>query len=405
MRIFRSMRVVLMALMLCVVPASSFAGVFISVNFAPPLLPVYDQPPCPEDGWMWIPGYWAYGEDGYYWVPGTWVPAPYEGALWTPGYWGWGNSLYIWHPGYWGDHVGYYGGVNYGFGYMGIGFLGGMWFGHEFRYNRAYERVDERYVHNIYEDRRDEGRYTVRNDRRVAFSGGPGGIDHRPAPQELMANRDRHVGETSFQQQHQNSAMQDRGSFARNNGGRPANVAVQRPLGGAENNVRGVNGQRQDFGLRQGGGPNQTPNQGSNQQQNSRGGFQGGSAPANGNGGGRPTNAAPQNDNRQGNNPLYERNDRGVQPQQGQGNGGGRQGYNPGPQPQQQPQPQPQQRPQPEYRQAPQAQQQPQPQQRPQPEYRQARPMPESRPAPPQQQPQQQRSAPQGGQENRGRGR
>ena len=78
---------------------------------------------------MWTPGYWAYGDDGYYWVPGAWVPAPYEGALWTPPYWGWSSGLYVFHGGYWGPHVGYYGGVNYGFGYMGIGFVGGMWRG------------------------------------------------------------------------------------------------------------------------------------------------------------------------------------------------------------------------------------------------------------------------------------
>ena len=88
MQLFRCVRWVLPALMLILVPAASFAGVLITVNIAPPILPVYEQPPCPEQGWMWSPGYWAYGDDGYYWVPGTWVPAPYEGALWTPGYWG-----------------------------------------------------------------------------------------------------------------------------------------------------------------------------------------------------------------------------------------------------------------------------------------------------------------------------
>ncbi len=35
------------------------------------------------------------------------------------------ERAYVFHPGYWGQHVGYYGGVNYGFGYMGIGFVGG----------------------------------------------------------------------------------------------------------------------------------------------------------------------------------------------------------------------------------------------------------------------------------------
>ena len=143
MRKLHTVRLLLLALFVCLVPALSFGEVFISVNFAPPVLPVYEQPACPEDGWMWTPGYWAYDYDisDYYWVPGTWVPAPYEGALWTPGYWGWGNGVYVWHPGYWGDHVGYYGGVNYGFGYFGIGFVGGMWRGHDFVYNTAVMRV------------------------------------------------------------------------------------------------------------------------------------------------------------------------------------------------------------------------------------------------------------------------
>ena len=61
----KSMRVMLFALFLCLIPASSQAGVFISVGFAPPVLPVYVQPPCPQPGWMWTPGYWAYGPDGY----------------------------------------------------------------------------------------------------------------------------------------------------------------------------------------------------------------------------------------------------------------------------------------------------------------------------------------------------
>src|SRR5271165_4640125 len=66
-------------------------GIGISVSFAPPALPVYEQPLCPADGYLWTPGYWAYDDDnGYYWVPGTWVEVPQVGFLWTPGYWGWG---------------------------------------------------------------------------------------------------------------------------------------------------------------------------------------------------------------------------------------------------------------------------------------------------------------------------
>jgi hypothetical protein len=65
MRILRSSRLILLALLLSLVPASSFAGVYISVGFAPPVLPVYEQPPCPEPGWLWTPGYWAYGVHGH----------------------------------------------------------------------------------------------------------------------------------------------------------------------------------------------------------------------------------------------------------------------------------------------------------------------------------------------------
>ena len=101
----------------------------------PPVLPVYDQPPCPEDGYLWVPGYWAYEDDDYYWVPGVWVEPPRSGdILWTPGYWAFTDGGYNWHGGYWGLHVGYYGGINYGYGYQGSGFYGGRWEGNSFHY-------------------------------------------------------------------------------------------------------------------------------------------------------------------------------------------------------------------------------------------------------------------------------
>jgi hypothetical protein len=81
---------------------------------APPPLPDYEQPPCPEDGYLWTPGYWGWTNGGYYWVPGTWVQPPRVGVLWTPGYWGFAGGVYAFHAGYWGPHVGFYGGVNYG---------------------------------------------------------------------------------------------------------------------------------------------------------------------------------------------------------------------------------------------------------------------------------------------------
>jgi len=226
------MRWIMLALVVTLVPASSHAGVFISVGFAPPVLPVYEQPVCPAPNLMWTPGYWAYSYDteDYYWVPGAWVPAPYEGALWTPGYWGWSGGLFVFHEGYWGPHVGYYGGVNYGFGYGGIGFAGGEWRGGVFAYNTAVVRVDERFVHTTFVDRERVDRGFVARGNRVAFSGGPGGINHPPSSEERMAEHDQHVAKTSFQAQHESVAKADRSSFAKSNGGRPRNLAVATPL-------------------------------------------------------------------------------------------------------------------------------------------------------------------------------
>jgi hypothetical protein len=230
MQLFRSMRWLVLALLVSFVPLSSHAGVFISVGFAPPALPIYEQPPCPQPGLMWTPGYWAYGPDGYFWVPGAWVPAPYEGALWTPGYWGWSGGLFVFHEGYWGPHVGYYGGVNYGFGYGGIGFAGGEWRGGVFAYNTAVVRVDERYVHTTFVDRARVDRGFVARDNHVAFSGGPGGINHPPSANERVAERESHVAPTRFQAQHMQSAQSDRTSYAKANAGRPRNLAVAKPL-------------------------------------------------------------------------------------------------------------------------------------------------------------------------------
>ena len=93
-------------------------------------------------------GVWA-GE-GYYWVPGVWVRPPAVGLLWTPGYWGWGGSAFLFHEGYWGPHVGFYGGINYGFGYGGVGFFCGRWEGGAFAYNTAVVRVNTTIIHNTY---------------------------------------------------------------------------------------------------------------------------------------------------------------------------------------------------------------------------------------------------------------
>jgi hypothetical protein len=228
--VLRSTRWLLLIAVLSLLPASSYAGVYISVGFAPPVLPVYVQPHCPEPGLMWTPGYWAYGDDGYYWVPGAWVPAPYEGALWTPPYWGWGDGVYAFHPGYWGRHVGYYGGVNYGFGYMGIGFVGGEWREHNFAYNTAVVNVNRTVIHNTYVNETIVHERTIVNERHVAYAGGQGGIRHDPNPEERMAMHEAHVEPTRVQQEHIQTARMDHANYFKANGGHPQNVVATRPL-------------------------------------------------------------------------------------------------------------------------------------------------------------------------------
>ena len=72
---------------------------------------------------------WDADDYDYYWVPGTWVLAPEVGYLWTPAWWGWSGGAYLFHAGWWGPHVGFYGGISYGFGYFGHGYEGGRWDG------------------------------------------------------------------------------------------------------------------------------------------------------------------------------------------------------------------------------------------------------------------------------------
>lgn len=354
MKLFRSLRWLLLLFAVAVVPASSRAEVVISVGFAPPPLLVYDQPPCPDEGMIWTPGYWAYGPDGYYWVPGAWVPAPYAGALWTPGYWGWSAGMYYWHPGYWGPHVGYYGGINYGYGYFGVGFLGGRWNGGFFEYNTAVWRVNTVIIHRTYIDR-DWNRHYVDRDSHVAFNGGPGGIRHDPDRDERAYMREPHMERTSFQTQHIEAARNDRNAYYNVNHGRPAQMVASRPLG-RENRPAPL--QRNDF----------NNNQRGNVNNGGRGGYQ---------------------PNRGGQNPPSEGNRNNQQPRPQQPQYRSQPEYRPVPpqihqqqppsrpqQPESRPQQQqPQYRTQPEYRQQP--QNRPQPQSRPQ---QQSRPQPQQRP-------------------------
>jgi WXXGXW repeat (2 copies) len=188
----------------------------------PPPLPEYNQPPCPGQNYMWTPGYWAYSTAGYYWTPGVWVSAPFTGALWTPPYWGYANGVYVWNAGYWGPYVGFYGGIDYGFGYTGRGYYGGYWQGGVFNYNRSVMNVNTTVVRNVY-DRRITN-FTPAN--RISYNGGNGGINLRPIASETAAMRARRMGAAPAQVQYQREASANRAQFASVNHGRPSIAAA-----------------------------------------------------------------------------------------------------------------------------------------------------------------------------------
>jgi hypothetical protein len=206
-------------------PAVAQVGVVISVQIAPPILPVYSQPPLPAYGYIWTPGYWSWSDPvGYYWVPGTWVEPPVVGLLWTPPYWGWTNGAYVFNGGYWGPHVGYYGGVNYGHGYGGRGYEGGRWDNGRFAYNQTANNFGSVHVADVYSQN-----VTVINNTRVSYVGGSGGLATQPTAEERQAAQDHHVPLTDAQTKHIATAAGTPDLAATRNNGHPAIAATSHP--------------------------------------------------------------------------------------------------------------------------------------------------------------------------------
>lgn len=210
----------------------------VETSEAPPPLPNYEVPPCPEPDALWMPGHWRWAGSSYYWVPGVWVMPPAPGLLWTPGYWEFVGAVYRFHAGYWGPHVGFYGGVAYGGGYYGQGFVGARWEGGHVAYNTAAFRVNVNVIHNTYENERVEiNRQSIsisefnahRAQRNPAFMGGEG-VLARPSEDERRWAAEPHQPPTPAQMQHirtATSAPQYQHPF---NSAKPPAMAMERPM-------------------------------------------------------------------------------------------------------------------------------------------------------------------------------
>lgn len=220
-------------------PMASFAQVEFSVSWAPPPLPVVVQPACPVAGYMWTPGYWGWDANyyDYYWVPGAWVPPPRVGLLWTPGWWGWNNGAYAFNQGYWGPTVGFYGGINYGYGYTGNGYWGGRWSGNTFQYNTAITHVNKTVINNNTYVNNNFNRNV--NANRTSFNGGNNGIKAQPNAEQknAMANAKKE-GPTSQQLERQQAASKDQNLRASVNKGHVNQESIK-----SFNNTQGKGGQ------------------------------------------------------------------------------------------------------------------------------------------------------------------
>jgi hypothetical protein len=152
------------------------------------------------------------------------VLPPEAGVLWTPGYWGWNDGGFQFNDGYWGASVGFYGGINYGFGYFGHGYEGGRWDGGHFFYNTTVNHVNGNIIHNVYNTRVNE---TTVN--RISYNGGHGGINDRATAQEDMVAHGRHLPPVAAQTQHAWTARHAPDQHLSANQGAPPIAATPRP--------------------------------------------------------------------------------------------------------------------------------------------------------------------------------
>jgi hypothetical protein len=205
-------------------PGASHAYL-IQADQPPPPLPEYDQPPIPTPGYYWTPGYWAWNNDDYYWVPGAWVEPPQPGLLWTPGYWAFVDGVYAFTAGYWAHEVGFYGGIDYGYGYAGSGYQGGRWNNGQFYYNTTVNNIGRAHIANVY------NQPIIANTAatRASFNGGPGGVVATPTAAQAVVDKQPRVQATAAQRNQARLASVDRTQFVSANQGKPAIAATERP--------------------------------------------------------------------------------------------------------------------------------------------------------------------------------
>ncbi len=121
--------------------------------------------------------------------------------------------------------MGFYGGVNYGYGYNGLGYEGGRWDNGRFFYNSAVNNFGAVRVANVYSQP-----VTVPPGvGRKSFNGGPGGILLKPTPEQERLATEEHVRATPLQVTQARTASMNPEQFQSTNKGKPPIAATPRP--------------------------------------------------------------------------------------------------------------------------------------------------------------------------------
>jgi len=117
--------------------------------------------------------------------------------------------------------VGYYVGIEYGFGYTGDGYHGGYWRDHQFVYNRVVNDLGNvnvpTYANQVFAPA-----------NHISYNGGRDGTTAQPTPAQLASTRERHISPTPEQIQNQQTASRIPTQMYSENKGAPPITAVAR---------------------------------------------------------------------------------------------------------------------------------------------------------------------------------
>ena len=186
--------------LLAFTPAHAQVDVNISVDVEPPPLPVYDQPPIPEPGYLWVPGYWAWDDDtGYYWVPGTWVlpPEPEFAVDARLLVWGWDDGVYVFTPAIGDRRSGSTAASPTASAMTASATRAAIGAGARFTTTTPSTISGGVRIVNVYSKT-----VVVNNVTNVSFNGGAHGTTARPTPEQIAAGNQRHIPATAEQTRH-----------------------------------------------------------------------------------------------------------------------------------------------------------------------------------------------------------